>query len=143
MIKLGIFLLVFLFVGCSHSSISNRKEDIQKRLKKITVQLENIQAKEDLKLREKKIKIEVDLLAKIVISMKKDNFLSKEVDYLILEMQKETGFEKEFQRVMKIDGCKEIYQNLSLDALYLLDAFERKLQFPFEKSLRLRKIEEN
>jgi hypothetical protein len=141
--KLIISLVFFLTASCSQSAFSARKIQISKCLENMTVHLEKIQTREDLKIREKKIKIEIDLLAKTLISMKKDFIAPEEIEELVLSTQKKTGFEKEFMRVMAIDGCLEIYQNLSLDALYLLDAFERKLQFPAEKNLKVRKIEDS
>ena len=104
--------------------------------------LKNIQTKEDLKLREKKIKKQIDALALLIICMKKESFSQEIIDAIILNAQKESGFEKEFLRVMDIEGCRDVYQNLSLDALYLLDAFERKMQIPYEKNAKLKKIEE-
>lgn len=136
------FFFFVLLASCSHSSLESKKIAIKKRLEIVQMCLKNIQSKEDLKLREKKIKKQIDALALLIVSMKKESFSQEIINLIILNAQKESGFEKEFLRVMDIEGCREVYQNLSLDALYLLDAFERKMQIPYEKNAKLKKIEE-
>lgn len=140
--KLVVFFGFFLFVSCSCNSLRGKKYEVTKKLENIRVQLEEINTKDDLKIMEKKIKKQINDLALLIISMKKESVSQEEIFDILLKAQKESGFEKEFLRVINIDECVDIYQNISLDALYLLDAFERKLQIPCEKNAKLRKIEE-
>ena len=143
MFRMIFFSCVLFFVGCTNSSHLDARLKAKKRIENLTGYLAQIKSKEDLKDQSKKIKKEVEKLAKIMILIRKEQLKSKELKALPVLNQYQDRFEREFSRVMAIDGCKEIYQAISMDALYLLDAFERKIQFPTNTQFKTKKIEES
>jgi hypothetical protein len=132
----------FFLVGCKGESSSSCETQVKKSMEKLTRSFEEIQSKEDFKVKQQVIKKEFDQLAKSLMILRKEN-LSGQQHYQIVSPDQQEKFDQEFSRVMAIDGCKELYEQATIDALYLLDAFEQKLQFPQFKQSRLKKFEED
>ncbi|NBO24069.1 MAG: hypothetical protein EBU93_02390 [Chlamydiae bacterium] len=135
--KLRILFLCLCFVGCSQMNPTDAKIKGKKSLEKLAVIFSEIQSADDFKNKSCHLKMELDLLAEVSITLKKNG---DQTEGKLSHLQKDT-FEKEFKRVMNIPGCKELYEQASIDALYKLDAFERKLRFPQDQKVKKKKIE--
>ena len=131
-----------LIAGCEHYSGHKAHLKLKKTISGMTTKLKKIHSKEDLILQAQDLKGDFEQLAKDLIMIKQlaltqERFLSLKKDHVHL------NFEAEIDRIQALDGCLKILQNLSIDGLYLIDAFERKLENPKLHQVRSKMVVEN
>ncbi len=131
-----------ILTSCSSSNHLDARLKAKKSIEKLTIYFSQVHSKEDLKIESKKIKKELEKLVKLMILLRKEQLKSTDSHTVLVLNLYQERFEKEFNRVIAIEGCEEIYRNLSVDALYLLDAFDRKIQFPTKARAKTKKIED-
>lgn len=142
MIKLILLALFLLLSGCLKDPQKDDDLKIKKTLEKLTVYLSEIKSPSDFKNKRLQLRNEFIELSKLLIDMKLHSSSGPAIKVGMF-IEQSQRFDQEFLRVMKIDGCKELYEEASLDALYMLDSFERKLRNPAFHKIKSKKIEED
>ena len=127
--KIALILLLMTGVGCTTSQLEKSQKQVLKEISKLSLVLESVHTKEELIQRESDIRKISLQLAEGMISLRKLSFANENVKGLI---DKRCGMKlkEELNRIYQINGCQEIYEDMTQDALYLLDAFDQKIKRP-------------
>lgn len=135
------FLLVF-STSCQHYAEHKANLRFKKTLLNMTSRLKKIETKEDLILQSNSLKKDIEQLAIDLIQIKQKALTNQDFQPLKRDhVQK--NFEAELERILSMSGCYEILCNLSIDGLYLIDAFERKLENPKLRNIKSKMVLEN
>jgi phage shock protein A len=122
-------LLLLTVVACTTGQVEKSQKQVRKEVFNLATVLESVHTKQELIQKESEIRKISLQLSESMITLKKLSFENE--NFKGIE-DKSAGLKlkAELDRIYQINGCKQIYEDMTQDALYLLDAFDQKIKRP-------------
>jgi hypothetical protein len=130
MMKRFLFLGILFLSGCAPSSPEEYCFEGEGAIRKIVEECKKVHSKEDLLLERPKIKRNLMRLTDLMIAAKKFQMKNPEEEVTLnLSQAPSNQLKEEFLRIYKIEGCREIMEEMERESLHKLDAFNQKTKF--------------
>ena len=130
MMKRFLFFCVLFLTGCAPGSLEEYCFEGEGAVRKIIEECKKVHSKEDLILHKSRIKNDLAHLTNLMIAAKKFQMKNPEEEITLnLSHAASNQLKEEFVRIYKIDGCREVMEEIQRESLHKLDAFNQKIKF--------------
>jgi hypothetical protein len=128
--KIFFFASILFLTGCAPGSLEEYCFEGEGTMRKLILECKNIHSKEDLVAERPKIKKNLTHLTDLMIAAKKFQMKNPEEEFTLnLSYAVSNQLKEELSRIYKIEGCRQLMEEMERESLHKLDSFNQRPKF--------------